>query len=376
MFNQFGGYPPRFGIRCGIVVIFGGGNEGGFRHSLFYDVAHLEKAGFVAQESGNGYLVCRVQYAGHIAARPYGMVGKGEVAEAVRIGFFKGEGGVLSEIKAGGFAFQSCGIGKGIGDGQLHVGNAQLGYHRAVFKLHHRMDDGLGVDKHLYLLRRETEQPFGFNHLKAFVHHGGGVDGDLCTHRPVRVLQSLRLRDRSQFIQRLGAEGTAGGCQQYLFHRVVPLPCEALEDSRMFRINGKYGGFVLCCQSGNQFAGDHQRFLVCQCYRLAGFEGGNGRLQSCIAHHGGEYDMDGFGLCRLCDGVRACPYLDGEVFQSLFQFGVLLLVGDDHHVGHEGTGLIDQQIHLIVCRQRIDFKLVGMFAHDLQSLCAYRTCRT
>ena len=53
------------------------------------------------------------------------------------------------------------------------------------------MDDRLRVDNDLDLIGADTKQPPGFDDFQCLVHHGGRVDGDLATHIPSRVVQSL-----------------------------------------------------------------------------------------------------------------------------------------------------------------------------------------
>ena len=60
-----------------------------------------------------------------------------------------------------------------------------------IVELHGRMDDALGVNHYLYVLRLHSVKPMSLNHFKAFVHHRGRVNGNLCPHFPVGMLQCL-----------------------------------------------------------------------------------------------------------------------------------------------------------------------------------------
>src|SRR3990167_3570704 len=53
------------------------------------------------------------------------------------------------------------------------------------------MDDALGVDEDLDVFDIDIKKPAGLDDLQAFVHQGGGVDGDIFAHVPVGVIQSL-----------------------------------------------------------------------------------------------------------------------------------------------------------------------------------------
>ena len=55
---------------------------------------------------------------------------------------------------------------------------SQLGFNRSVFELNHRVYDRLRVYGDFYVLRGYVEQPFGFDHFKAFVHKRCRVYGN------------------------------------------------------------------------------------------------------------------------------------------------------------------------------------------------------
>ena len=73
----------------------------------------------------------------------------------------------------------------------------------------------------LDLVRCHPEQPFRLDHLEALIHHRSGIDRDLGTHRPVRMLQRLRFRHMRQLLERLAPERTTRGGEQYLLDRVI-----------------------------------------------------------------------------------------------------------------------------------------------------------
>ena len=82
------------------------------------------------------------------------------------------------------------------------------------------MNDRLRMHHHLDLAGLHAEQPFRFDNLKAFVHHGRGVNGDLGSHLPVGMFQCLCLGDGLQLLQRAGPKRTTGSGQYHLLNRV------------------------------------------------------------------------------------------------------------------------------------------------------------
>ncbi|MBA7694168.1 hypothetical protein ES703_102775 [subsurface metagenome] len=100
-------------------------------------------------------------------------------------------------------------VGEGVLDGNFHIGNSQLGLHRAVHELHHTMDDGLRMDQNIHLVRFQVEQPPGLDHFQPLVHHGGRIDGDLGPHVPVGMSQGLSLGRLGKLLPRPRSERPA-----------------------------------------------------------------------------------------------------------------------------------------------------------------------
>ena len=96
------------------------------------------------------------------------------------------------------------------------------------------MDDALRLDHHLDVFVIHIEQPVGLHDLKALVDHGGGIDSDLLSHAPVRMLQSILQRYLLQFCRRVIPEGTAGSRQQDLRDAVLFVSPKTLEDRGVF----------------------------------------------------------------------------------------------------------------------------------------------
>ena len=144
----------------------------------------------------------------------------------------------------------------------------------------------------------------------------------------------------------------------------------------MFGVDWQNRYFIFCGQRSDQLTCYHQCFFIGQRNRFTCLYGSNGRFQAGISDHGRQYHVDRFRLNHLCNSIRTGPYLDRQVFERLFQFGVFLFVGNDYHFGHIFTCLINQQIYLIIGCQSVNVKQVGMFADHLQRLRSDRTGRT
>ena len=136
----------------------------------------------------------------------------------------------LEEIQTLAAQGQTLGEREGILYRQPHVGHAELGLDAAVLELHGAVDNRLRMDQHLNLLGIDTEEPLGLYDLEALVHHRSGVDGDLGTHVPGGVPQSVGFRHVGNLLHRLQTERTATGCQQNLFYWILIFANQTLED--------------------------------------------------------------------------------------------------------------------------------------------------
>jgi hypothetical protein len=161
-------------------------------------------------EGLDGDFVGGVVNGGQGAAGETGAAGEIERREIRAARGFEFQFRERGEIERAEAAFDAPRPGERVLDGKAHVGPAELGEHRAVGELDHRVDDALRVDDHVDALHADAEQPAGLDHFEAFVEKGGGVDGDFRPHFPGRVLEGLGEGDVADLIGRQGPERAAG----------------------------------------------------------------------------------------------------------------------------------------------------------------------
>ena len=75
-----------------------------------------------------------------------------------------------------------------------------MSHHRAVGKLDHGVNLRLALHDHVNEIEVAVKQMHGLDTLQAFVHEGGGVDGDLGTHGPRGMREGIgdASRDRAR----------------------------------------------------------------------------------------------------------------------------------------------------------------------------------
>src|SRR5688572_13093864 len=96
------------------------------------------------------------------------------------------------------------------------------------------MNNTLWMNDHLYLIGPKIEQVFCFDHLKSLIHQRGGINTDLCSHRPVRMLQCMLSFYIHQEIWFSSKKRTTR-CGKYDFLNTIScFPNQALKNSRVF----------------------------------------------------------------------------------------------------------------------------------------------
>ena len=183
-------------------------------HDGLHQTADVEETDLVLKEEPDGLLVSTVGSAGAETALLDGLFAGGKAAEGLLVGHIEGQQLEGGEVQLRHDARHTGRVGQRILDGDAHIRHAQLGDDGVVAVLHRRVDDALALDNDLNFLRRQTEQPHSLNELEALVHQSGAVDGDLCTHVPVGMLEGIGLGLAPQLFGLHAEEGAAGGRQQ------------------------------------------------------------------------------------------------------------------------------------------------------------------
>ena len=259
-------------------------------------------------------------------------------------------------------------------NGQPHVGHAQLGLHAAIHELHATVHDALWVDEHFNLRGLHAKQPFGLNHLEAFIHQRCRVDSDFIAHAPSGMFQGVGSGDVLQLPGGEVAKGPARAREQDLLDARIGIAHKALEDGAVLAVDGKDGHVVLPGEVADELAGDNQGFFIGQAYLFPGLDGVDGGQQARKSYHCGQHHIDGAG----CDNLLQCGgsgiHLDvGCVGQQRLQGLVACLVGDDHGGRLKLACLLRQQFHLSMSGETIDFVAVAMLTNNVERLRANAT---
>jgi hypothetical protein len=223
------------------------------------------------EERHHGDLVRGVHHRGEREAEAADAVGEVDGRERLVIDRLEGERRLRERQRghARRETFRPC---QGELDGQAHVGRGHLGPHRSVAELGDRVHHALGMDQHVDLRVLEPEEVVGFDHLEALVHHRRGVDRDLRSHRPDRMLERFLHRRLRELRRRPAAEGATGSGDHHAFQVFPALPAERHGKCGVLGIHRQEAFRLAFDQVEHQLAAHDQRFLVREGHRLSVLE--------------------------------------------------------------------------------------------------------
>ena len=169
------------------------------------------------------------------------------------------------------------------------------------------MHDALALDNDLNLFRRQAEQPHGLDQLQTLVHQGGRVNGDLCPHVPVGVLEGVSFGLAAQLLGLHPEEGTAGSREQDLGQAGgALLILQALENGRVLTVHRQQLYTMLCHGLCDQMAAGDKALLVGKRQIMAAFNGAQAGTQTRNAHHAVQHHIGAVQCGQLLEPLR--PY--------------------------------------------------------------------
>eukprot|EP01136_Pigoraptor_vietnamica_P026049 Opistho-1_new@80667 len=334
------------GQQIGQIVRLGGAQR---LQSCMVDRVDLVEAQPLVQKGGHGHLVGSVEHRSRAGRARQRLPGQAQAGKTPIIRLLEAQRAQRGEVQRGRARDDALGPRQAIGDGSAHVRRAQLGHHRAVGVLHHRMDHALGVDHHLDLRCGQAEQVAGLDDLERLVHHGGGVDRNLATHHPVGMGAGLVRGHPAQRVRVAGAERPARGREHDLFHPTGPggrVFRQGLEHRGVLAVNGQKGRPAFAHRLHEEFAPHHERFLVRQQQFLARARGGQAGGQAGRADNRRHHRVHAGVAADVAQCLRARQHLDRKT-EFAHARRELLRMGCTGHDGvTRGKTLALRQDHL------------------------------
>ena len=231
------------------------------------------------------------------------------------------------------------------------------------------------MDDRVDLTQRQTVEPHGLDDLKALVHQRRGVDGDLRTHCPVRVLERVGLRLSRKLLQAQAVERPArAGQNEALDLTAVTAALQALEDRAVLAVDGDDLRAVFFRRVHHELARADERFLVRKRDAFFLFDCRERRLETDHAHHGGH---DRVGVVRRGGGQKALhagEHLGVCVGEPRAQLICRILVIKHGKTRAKFPRLLFDEVNAFIRRQRSDGK--PQLARHLKRLAADGAGRT
>jgi hypothetical protein len=155
---------------------------------------------------------------------------------------------------------------------------------RSVAEADERVDERRRLQHDLDAVVRDAEEIVRLDQLEALVRERGGVDRDLRAHRPGRVGERLLDRHVLELVACAAAERPARRGEDELGDGLAPPPLEALEHSRVLRVDGEQQSPAELVRPQREVAGGDEALLVRERERHSALERPERRA------HAGETD--------------------------------------------------------------------------------------
>ena len=225
------------------------------------------------------------------------------------------------------------------------------------------------MDDRVDLTQRQTVEAHGLDDLKALVHQRRGVDGDLRTHCPVRVLERVGLRLSRKLLQAQAVERPArAGQNEALDLTAVAAALQALEDRAVLAVDGHDLRAVFFRRVHYKLARADERFLVGKRDALFLLDCRERRLESDHAHHGGDDRVSVVRRGRCQKALHAGKHFDLRIGQARAELTRRILVIKHGKTRAKFPRLLFDEVNAFIRRQRSDGK--PQLARHLKRLAA------
>ncbi len=232
------------------------------------------------------------------------------------------------------------------------------------------MNHPLRVDQHMDLRVIQVEEVVRFDHLETLIHERRGVDRDLGSHRPHRVLERLLDRRLGELGPRPSAERPPRTRQHDALQVLATLTPKRQGKGRVLGVDREQPLGLTLDQVHHELAADNEALLVGERERLPALERGErgpktGRADQTVHHDVGlGFAGDGLGGIGTDDQLHA-----GERAQLLLHVVGRVLVGDGHQRRQEFPDLPHEQILVGTARgQADDLEPIGIAPDHVEGL--------
>ena len=193
------------------------------------------------------------------------------------------------------------------------------------------------------------------NNLKALIHKGGGVNGNLLTHLPGGVSQGIGQGYALKVGLSPSIEWTARCSENKSLNLRLLTRTKGLEDCGMLAVHGNDLHAAFLCKSHNKLTCDNKRLLVCKGKSLARLNGGKGGRKACLTENGVN---DRIGRALGNSLTNPCPArgnLDTRVTEGHLKAARGGLVSHSQYSGLELTGGSLRSLIIRACGNNIYF---------------------
>ena len=297
-------------------------------HRLCNNLINIQKANLFFQKFLYRKLVGRIKDSRHASAFPGCLDRHRKSAECLHIRNLKCDLTKFREIKTVSIQITSVWIVQSVLDRKSHIRSSKLRHDRTVFKFHHGMNDTLRLHHHLDMIQIHIKQPSGFHNFQALVYQGRGIYGDLPSHYPVWMFQSICNRDISKLFCSTSAERAAGCRDQKFMDLFVFFSVDSLENGAVFTIYRKDGYTIFSCHWHDQMTCRDKSLFIGQGNILSGTDSLHGRTDPDHSHDRSDQDIGFRHGRKFQKPFHSADYLCVSIRNTCFQVPGCLFIPD------------------------------------------------
>ncbi len=189
-------------------------------------------------------------------------------------------------------------------------------HHGSVYVLHRRVNNALRLNHNLNAIHVHIKEPPGLHHLQALVHKACRIDGYLCSHIPVGIIECLLHMLMKEILFLFPAEGPPGAGKKNLIDPLMRFPVHALKDCAVLRIYREDFHIHRRSSRHDQMSRCHKGFLVGKGNCFLRTNGSQCRLYADHANHRIQKNITVLHHCDLTQAIHAANHTHRQIRHS------------------------------------------------------------
>ena len=168
---------------------------------------------------------------------------------------------------------------------QTHIRSSKLRNNSSILKFYHGVNHTLWLDNYLNMIQIHIKQPPCFHNFQTFIDQCRRIYGNLLSHHPVWMFQSISKRNCFQIFTLSSTERSARcSNQQFIYLRTV-FSIQRLKNRTVLAVHRQNLHTIFFCHRHNQMTRCHKCLFICKRDVLTCTDSFNRRTNSKHTHN-------------------------------------------------------------------------------------------